>query len=651
VRRFAANGFVAKRFAAPGALLLLAALSVACGEPEPVGRRVIVLGFDGMDYALTSRLISEGRLPNLARLAERGRFAPLETSIPPQSPVAWSDFITGMDAGGHGIFDFIHRDPATMLPYLSTSRTEETGRTVRIGPWQIPLSGGKVTLLRRGVPFWEVLEDHGIPTTIMRMPANFPPSGSAGRELSGMGTPDILGTYGTFSYFTTAPEAVERDPSGGDLYPVEVRDHVVRATLIGPPNPFRVDGEPTRAEFEVFLDPLRPVAKIALGDQEVILQEGEWSGWMEVEFELLPLQRLKGSARFLLKSVRPEFELYVTPINLDSLDPAMPISTPSAFAGELAEATGRYYTQGMPEDTKALTSGVLNEAEFLEQASLVEDEFERMYEHLLGNFDDGLLFYYFGSIDQVSHVMWRAMDKGHPAYDEARDGPYRHAVEDQYVRADSIVGETLRRLGQNGTLIVMSDHGFTSWRRAFNLNTWLKENGYLALIDPERQGEAEFFGNVDWSRTQAYGLGFSGLYLNLRGRERFGSVPPEGRALLLGEIARGLLRVTDPETGEPAITKVYLRDETFRDGEGRAGGPDLIVGYAAGVRASDDTSLGVVPREMFVDNTEKWSGDHIMDHEAVPGVLFSSRPLRRPARSLKELRATLLAEFGIDENP
>jgi hypothetical protein len=435
------------------------------------------------------------------------------------------------------------------------------------------------------------------------------------------------------------------------VYPVEVRDHVVRASLIGPPNPFRVDGEPTRAEFEVFLDPLRPVAKIVLGDREVILQEGEWSGWLEVEFELLPLQRLKGSCRFLLKSVRPEFELYVTPINLDALDPAMPISTPAAFAGELAEATGRYYTQGMPEDTGALTSGVLNEAEFLEQASLVADEFERMYEHLLGDFDDGLLFYYFGFIDQVSHVMWHAMDEGHPAYDEARDRPYRHAVEDQYVRADAIVGETLRRLGEDGTLIVMSDHGFTSWRRAFNLNTWLKENGYLALIDPERQGEAEYFGNVDWSRTQAYGLGFSGLYLNLRGRERFGSVPPEGRGLLIGEIKRGLLRVTDPKTGEPAITKVYVRDETFQDGEGRADGPDLIVGYAAGVRASDDTALGVIPRELFVDNTEKWSGDHIMDHEAVPGVLFSSRPLRRPARSLKELRATLLAEFGIDENP
>ena len=76
-----------------------------------------------------------------------------------------------------------------------------------LGRWQFPLSSGRVELLREGRPFWEVLEGHGIETTIVRMPANFPPSGKATRELSGMGTPDVLGTYGTFSFFTSAPGA------------------------------------------------------------------------------------------------------------------------------------------------------------------------------------------------------------------------------------------------------------------------------------------------------------------------------------------------------------------------------------------------------------------------------------------------------------
>jgi len=632
-----------------GWLFALALLTTGCaGDSQPVGKRVVMLGFDGMDYALTSRLIEEGRLPNLARLAEMGGFSPLQTSIPPQSPVAWSDFITGLDAGGHGIFDFIHREPATMLPYLSTSRTEAAGRVVRIGSWQIPLSGGEVELLRRGTPFWEVLERAGVPTWIIRMPANFPPSGSAARELSGMGTPDILGTYGLFSYYTTAAERIGGDHSGGNVYPVEVEDDVVHASIVGPPNPFRVDEEPLQAEFVVHVDPERPVAKLVLGDREVILREGEWSPWMSVGFKLLPFQGIKGESRFFLKSVRPEFELYATPVNLDPHDPAMPISTPKGFSADLARAVGPYYTQGMPEDTKAFTSDVLDEAEFVEQTELAADEFQKMYEYLLGDFEDGLLFYYFGFIDQVSHVLWHTTDPEHPAHDPERDAPFAAVIEQQYLRADSIVGRTLAELGDDGMLIVMSDHGFTSWRRSFNLNTWLKENGYLSLVDPARQGEADYFGNVDWSQTQAYALGFSGLYVNLRGRELLGVVPENQRQVLLDEIERGLLRVMDPATNEPAITKVYRRDRTFADGPVRENGPDLIVGYAKGVRASDDTSLGRIPLDMIVDNREKWSGDHIMDHEAVPGVLFSSRPLVQQARSLRELRAALLAEFGID---
>jgi hypothetical protein len=397
----------------------------------------------------------------------------------------------------------------------------------------------------------------------------------------------------------------------------------------------------------VYLDPEQPVAKLVLGGQEVILQEGEWSSWMQVDFDLPLFQSLKGAVRFLLKGVRPEFELYATPINLDPLDPAMPISTPTDLAAELARGLGRYYTQGMPEDTKALTSDVLSEREFLEQVGLAEEEFRKAYEHLLADFDDGLLFYYFGFIDQVSHVMWHATDPEHPMYDVDRDAPFAGAIEAQYLKADSIVGRTMETLGDDDLLIVMSDHGFSTWRRAFNLNTWLKENGYLALIDPDRQGEADYFGNVDWSRTQAYALGFSGLYLNLRGREPFGIVPAEQRALLLDEIQRGLLRTVDPATDEPAITKVYLRDTAFENGGSLELGPDLLVGYAPGIRASDDTSLGKVPRALFVDNLEKWSGDHIMDHEAVPGVLLTNRPLTKPAASLRELRASLLAEFGV----
>ena len=640
------------RWSVLGVLLVVALSNATCGRSGSTGRRVIVLGFDGMDYELTRRFMAEGKLPNLQRLAESGGFSPLTTSIPPQSPVAWSEFITGMDAGGHGIYDFMHRDTITMVPYLSTSRSSDPSRTIKLGRWQLPLSGGTVELLRHGTPFWEVLEENSIPTTVMRMPANFPPSGTASRELSGMGTPDLLGTYGTFSFFTTVPERITEDVSGGVVYRAELVDNVLDATLVGPPNPFLVAGNSVRAEFKVYADPTRPVAKIVIDDQEIILQEGEWSEWVTVDFTLLPyVQSLRGIVRFYLKQVHPEFELYVTPINIDPLDPAMPISTPSGFAAELARGTGRFYSQGMPEETSALSSGVFDNEDFLRQATLVAEENRRQYRHVLEHFDDGFLFYYFGNLDLVSHMMWRTMDSTHPAHDPVADAPYRNVIEELYVEADEIVGETLQSMDDDATLIVMSDHGFTSWTRAFNLNSWLRANGYIAFKNRSDQVGTGFFENVDWSRTQAYAIGFNSVYINLRGRERVGSVPREQRRLVLDEIARNLVRFIDPKTGKPAVTRVYRRDQVYDDRGHLDIGPDLIVGFARGVRGSDESALGTITREIITDNTGKWSGDHLMDHEAVPGVLFTNRPLQRAASSLKELGAAVLAEFGIEGFP
>jgi predicted AlkP superfamily phosphohydrolase/phosphomutase len=383
-----------------------------------------------------------------------------------------------------------------------------------------------------------------------------------------------------------------------------------------------------------------------------MLQQGEWSEWLEVEFTLLRfVQTLRGMCRFYVKQVHPEFELYVSPINFDPLHPAVPISTPSDFAEELASATGRYYTQEMPEDTKALRVGVFDDADFMRQAAILAEEDRRLFEYVLGSFEDGFLFHYFGNIDQGSHMMWRAMDPTHPAHDPVADEPYRHVIEELYMGADRIVGETLERLGDDVTVFVMSDHGFTSWKRAFNVNTWLKENGYLALKDPSRQGEMEAFQNIDWSRTQAYGLGLNSVYINVRGRESVGIVPPGQRRMLMEEIARGLLRFVDPKTGQPAITNVFRRDEAYQDRGHLDIGPDLIVGYAKGVRCSDESALGRLSAEIIFDNTSKWSGDHLMDPEAVPGILLSNRPLRREVTSLKNLGAAVLAEFDIEDFP
>lgn len=632
--------------------IVLAVAAVACsGGERSYEQGMIVLGIDGMDYGLTRELLDEGRLPNLARLEQMGGFQALGTSVPPQSPVAWSNFITGLDSGGHGIYDFVHRDPETMIPYLSTSKAAEPGRSFELGRWSIPLSGGGMELLRHGTPFWEVLEDHGVPTTIMRMPANFPPSGSAYRELSGMGTPDILGTAGVYSFYTTAPERITANTEAL-IERVRVRNGVVEAELVGPPNPLLIEEEILKAPFTVYVDRENLVAKIVIGGEEIILQQGEWSGWVPVQFELIPyVQQIHATARFFLKEVRPEFELYVSPINLDSMAPMMPISTPVGYAAELAEATGRFYTQGMPEDTNALNEGVFNDADFMAQAAMAHAEIRDQFDYVLDRFRGGFLFYYFGNLDQVSHMMWRAMDPEHPAHDPIADAPYANAIIDRYLEVDELVGETLDRLPEGTTLVVMSDHGFTSWRRAMNVNTWLLQNGFITLMNPRRVTGISYFGNVNWARTQAYAVGLNGLYINLRGRDANGSVPISDRDALIAEISAGLLAFVDPATGEHAVTKVYPRDEVFADDGYLDIGPDLIVGFAKGVRGSNESALGEFSTEIIVDNDHPWSGDHLMDHEVVPGVLFSSRPLRRTVTSLQNLATALLAEFGIDDFP
>jgi predicted AlkP superfamily phosphohydrolase/phosphomutase len=623
-----------------------------CGTGHvKTSRRVVVLGVDGLDYQLVRDLMARGRMPHFTRLAKSGGFSALATSIPPQSPVAWSTFITGLDPGQHGIFDFIHRDPKTMAPFLSTSRTEAGGRKITLGRWQFPLQAGRVELLRRGQPFWDVLERHGIETTIIRMPADFPPSRTATRELSGMGTPDLLGTYGTFSFFTSQPSAFEgKTVSGGIVVPVDLAGGVVRAAIEGPDNPYSIDPLKTRVEFTAYLDRTGHYAKLVVSGEERLLRVGEWTDWVPVELKLQPFGTLAGECRFYLKQLEPSFELYASPINIDPLKPVLPISNPPSYASELARATGRFYTQGMPEDTKGLKTSVLSADEFLEQARIAGDENIRQYWYVLDRFAQGFLFYYFGNVDQVSHMMWRPMDPAHPAY-TADDVRYQSVVEDLYVRFDQIVGETMSRLQPTDLLVIMSDHGFASWRRSFSLNSWLRDHGYLVVRDPKLSADPGLFTNVDWTRTRAYALGLNGLYVNVRGREAHGIVDPAERQMVGSEIARRLEETMDPQTGMRAISRVFRREDVYRLRADDDIAPDLIVGYAKGTRSSDESALGAVPQDTFIDNTGAWNGDHCMDPSAVPGILLTSRPLQKTATSLQTLAAALAAEFGIDRFP
>ena len=295
-------------------LLVSLLFLLSCHRDQDARRsqKLIILGIDGMDPQLLRQFMREGKMPNFAQLAEQGSFRQLTTSIPPQSPVAWSNLITGMNAGGHGIFDFIHRDPKTMELYFSTSKVEAPKHAIHLGKWVIPIGSGSVEQLRKGKAFWELLDEHNVPNSVFRIPANFPPVPAKGKTLSGMGTPDLRGTYGTFSFYTDDPTTASGVVEGGRIIPVQVDNSKVVADLIGPDNTFRKNSPAATERFEVAIDPSESVAKVALQDQEFVLREGEWSDWKPVQFPLIPLLvHVRGMCRFYLKQAHPRFQLYV----------------------------------------------------------------------------------------------------------------------------------------------------------------------------------------------------------------------------------------------------------------------------------------------------------------------------------------------------
>ncbi|MBM3293955.1 MAG: twin-arginine translocation signal domain-containing protein [Candidatus Aminicenantes bacterium] len=619
---------------------------------RPPRQKILVLGFDGMDPHLVDVWMRQGKLPTFRKLASEGGYRRLATSIPPQSPVAWSNFIAGTNPGGHGIYDFIHRDPKSYFPVFSATETTEADKTVRIGNLVIPIKGGQVRNLRRGRAFWQVLEDGGIPATVFKMPANYPPVRTKQRTFSGLGTPDIYGNYNTFHFYTTESQAVNEDIGGGEIHQVYVIGNRVDAKIPGPVNTFRKDRPQPGIDLKVYLDPSSPVAKIVLPGREIILKEKEWSDWVRLRFPLIPTQSVSGVCRFYLKEVRPQFKLFLSSINIDPADAALPIATPPSYAEELARRFGPFYTKGLPAETQALDNGIFDEEEFLEQDDQVLAETRAIIDYELDRFETGFLFAYVSSTDQRQHMFWRLLDPRHPAFDEAIAARFGNVIERTYAEADSILASAMAKAGKETLVMVMSDHGFNPYARSFNLNTWLKEAGYHAFKNPFKREELELaFASTDWSKSKAYGLGLNGLYVNERGREAEGIVAAGAeKDNLVREIRRKLEEYRDPKTGEQVVLKAYAGKDVY-SGAAAESAPDIVLGFNRRYRISFQSPLGRIPREIMEDNTAKWSGDHMGAAELLSGVLFANEPIKAEAPALYDVTATILDRFGIAKTP
>ncbi|SPD73128.1 Sulfatase arylsulfatase A-like [uncultured Desulfobacterium sp.] len=629
--------------------------------PIKPGKKVIVVGVDGMDPRLSESMMNMGLLPNFDKLRRNGGYRRLGTTIPPQSPVAWASFINGAGPGSHGIFDFIHRNPEKQCaPFFSAAETVPAVGSLEVGEYSLsldfwPFNHKKaMTLLRRqGIPFWDYLDEAGIQSIFYDLPSNYPPSPSKygnHKCLAGMGTPDMLGTYGTYQHFAEDGPVPVKEEGGGRRSIIFFENETARVELTGPNNIFMKEPRASVVAFAVHRDKQARAAAIEIQNQKILLKEGQWSRWVKLDFAmsmpaLVPDEHLRGMCRFYLQEVAPNFRLYVSPINTDPSDPANQITEPNDFIKQISSELGLFYTTGFQEDHKALSNKVFSDEEFVAQAGYVLQERLNLLQYAMDHYDDGLLFFYFSSTDMQAHMLWWDSNEKHPTRSDADAKKYFSHLKEVYQKIDRVIGDIINRYGDKAAIIVMSDHGFTRFKRQFNLNTWLRDNGYIQTPDAK-----SLFYDVDWSKTRAYGLGINSLYLNLRGRERDGIVAPgKEQEALINELISGLEAVRDVNGGRP-ILKVHRTDRAYIGSETKLA-PDLIVGYSPGYRASWSTCLGDMTDDILLDNDSAWSADHCADVSAVPGVIFSNRPLGCPSPAIIDVAPSILREFGLEIPP
>lgn len=609
--------------------------------------RVIILGFDGMDPELAEKFMAEGKLPNLSRLKKEGTFSRLQTTTPAISPVAWSSFMTGVNPSKHNIFDFLSRNPKTYLPDLSSARIGPPRKFLPVGKYRIPLGRPEMRLLRKSQPFWKILGAEGIFSTILRVPITFPPEKFSGHLLSGMCLPDLKGSQGTFIFYTTNPERIQKK-EGGESYLVKKEGNIIRTHIAGPENSLLKKPEEIRIPLTVKFDENPNRVTVEVSGQSFILEKNRFSPWIRLTFPAGPGVKVHGLTRFYLLSTEPHFELYLTPLNIDPEKPALPISHPFIYSAYLARLLGSFVTLGEANDTWALNEGILPDEAFLELAYLFHQDWEKMLFNALKKTRRGLVTCVFETTDSIQHMFWRYLDRTHPAFQATGKMPGGHSVIEQlYRRMDDLVGRVLNQMSSRDVLIIMSDHGFKPFRRGVNLNSWLYLNGYLALKDGATESE-EWFKQVDWSRTKAYGLGLAGIYLNLKGREAQGIVEPgEEAKKLKEELINRLSGLKDPEKNQVAINRVIDTSKIY-DGPYLDQAPDLIVAYNSGYRVSWDSVTGKVNSRIFEDNKKAWSADHCLDPALVPGIFFTSLKLKVSSNpSIMDVAPTVLALFGL----
>ncbi len=622
------------------------------GAAPVMAERVIILGFDGADPHIVETMLEAGELPNLAKLKASGSYQQLGSSSPPQSPTAWSSFSTCKTPLNHGIYDFLKRNPKNYIPAPGFGRLSHA---------QLDTSGNlkapaHYVSNRKGDTFWKVASDQGMKVKALLVPFAYPADELSDecRMLCGLDVPDIRGTQSTYFALSTVFAKSESVP-GGQRLALRLTEGKGTVQVPGIRNPST--RKYVEVPLEVSVDAAAKSVALTVQGKTVSIKEGTWSDWTPWTFELSPSYSVKAISRYFATEVGDTVRIYMTCLQFHPEAPYAPMSTPESYAGEIAERDGLYKTIGWAYDTKALERDDMTEAMFLEDVQrtmawreqLVLDEIDA------GNFD--LLVGAWTGTDRVAHMFWGYRDPKHPRYSEALFKKYGRVVEDTYLKMDSIVGNVMKRLGEDDLLLVMSDHGFHSFRKGFSVNTWLIRNGYLTVrgqTNPETAfTDVKFMYDrktkgytYDWSKSKAYGLGLGMIFLNRQGREKEGIVGDGEAAALINEIKTKLLAETDPESGDPIFRAIYTNVNP--QGAATADAPDLQLGYAEGYQTTKASAAGAAPKEIFSVNNKKWSGEHASsDHAFTSGILFANKPMKTGA-TLLDLGVTALETLRVE---
>jgi predicted AlkP superfamily phosphohydrolase/phosphomutase len=551
-----------------------------------------------------------------------------------------------MNPGGHGVFDFIFRHPESYLP-------DRTGAVSRKAEYVLGLFQKKPETFdstMSGEPFWKVADTAGLRSVVLRVPCIYPLADvDNGRLQAGLGAPDLRGSEGTFHFWSTAITPREAaDPSLGGKVISLAKGARVETHIEGPADPLADSHE--RVQIPLVIERSgNDALEIELQGHKQRIPIGRWSDWLHMSFKVTPFSSIEGMARFRVIGVEPEIELYMSPINHDPRDPAIAVTAPHDWAPMLQDQVGDYKTVGWNHETWGLNEERIDDDAFMEDIFDSMEESERITFHALDARDAELFITVFVETDRTAHMMFRLMDEDHPRYEAALAAKHGDALLETYQRMDQIVGKVLERLDDDDILMILSDHGFHSWRRGFNVNTWLVQEGFMTLKGGAPFTERKFLMDVDWSKTKAYALGVGAIYLNVRGREAQGIVAPgEEYRKTAAEIAAKLEQVVDPKSGDRVVPQVYFAPDTWK-GERLSDAQDLQIGMAPGYRVSSATPLGGAPEGLFEDNMKKWSGDHATSQASITeGVFLSNRPIEEEQVSILDLAPTILTLLGVD---